>query len=1042
MAFIALYYPPSDARSHFRPGTVVQVAGPVFHTYADAAAQLGEEEVDARKYRSHVMPYVLEVEKVRGGYAIVEVFEDDSRQANPRSKKAKMTPIGHLVSSDEGEQIQMPELLGIEGGDDYLYDPADAADTYGRFMGQHAPSGVSARKIASAFHAATTPPAKKREAEAKKEVREKAIRKVASSVDRDVQAHGYEGAIEKSEARLEAVKDALAAGEITAVEAAGPIALETKKQEILGILQRFCPQIGPEGTEAIYEVVKATFGGDERAATAGRVILEGVASKLLGHSVTVDDGEPAPVEPVAITVESASASGRRAATKASKPAGSPTLLAYLEAYKKAIRDGYSTKVSGGGSRGTDAEYLARSLYATVVRGVTEEIMKGGYDDSMRTAWAEVTGKPKQTFSFMALKALPHGTAPAAAAAAVEEEEAPVVVVEEEAPVKAKGVAAVKGGPAVTAFLKAHGAAFGDLDPKLVKAIVANALGVSPFPYDVPLATLRATTERVYAVLRKAGLAGPASVAPVAPAPKAAPVMEEPKAAGKEAERELERFVKIAADSVAKLRKSDVYRVLESIPQGRRAAVGSVLVMKRPDLEAEVLSSQDDLATEEAERSKARQAPAPAPVASKIDLSMNQWIAALLEKYPNIANGGPRAYDVDGLTPDGAESLLDHLAWARDSHRQFLALADYLKEAYPALRPGVEAALKSVESGANRWFDRHDSGKIMAVTPFTKNQIIDAVKETNTGVAQLYPLVRRLEEKAQKLYGVERLNALSEAQQAEIAVALDADAAGQAFSTGFPMTSKAIAERLMKVIAPPYVPRAAAPAPAPVAAPAPSSGNLVAEIDALTRQINELNGEIEDLSRDGGVSVTLIGQGGALKTAAKEALRLSRSPEGPDRVSSLRKRVADFAAAIEKAKAEKQEEKERVMQRAREIAARSAAPAPARELTPYEIERNKRDAEAAETQRLQELGRSVVPGIRGEESETAGRLWERLQRGDLDQSRWESWVEELKRANKIRPIPAPAAPAVDAEKAAQDRLMAQIQEANDKAMAALLAKLGG
>jgi hypothetical protein len=84
---------------------------------------------------------------------------------------------------------------------------------------------------------------------------------------------------------------------------------------------------------------------------------------------------------------------------------------------------------------------------------------------------------------------------------------------------------------------------------------------------------------------------------------------------------------------------------------------------------------------------------------------------------------------------------------------------------------------------------------------------------------------------------------------------------------------------------------------------------------------------------------------------------------------------------------------------------------------------------------------VVPGIRGEEAEMAGRLWERLQSGDLDRSRWEDWLEQLRRANKIRPAAAPA-PSVDPEKAAQDRLMAQIQEANDRAMAALMAKLGG
>jgi hypothetical protein len=767
MAFIALYYPPSDARTHFRTGTTVQVTGPVFHTYAEAAAQLGDEEVDARRYRSHVLPYVLEVSPVRGGYQIVDVFEAEGRESNPRSKKAKMTPVGHLVTGDDGEQIQMPLLLGIEGGEEYLYEPDDAADLYGQFMGQHAPAGASARKIAHAFHTATTPPAKQRETEAKNAAREKAIRKVAASVDRDVQAHGYAGAIEKSEERLEAVKDALAAGQITPTEAAGPIALETKKQEILLILERFCPQIGPEGTEAIYSVVTATLGGDARAAEAGRVILEGVASKLVGHSVEVDNGRERPTGGVAISIESASGSGRRAAAKAAPE---------------------------------DAE-----------------------------------------------------------------------------PAKAKSLGPVTASAAASAFLKSNASKLSGIEPKLVKSIVANALGLSPFPVDAPLADLRAASERVYGLLRSAGLAQASTLA------------------------------------------APVARV--SAPEPAPARV--VPVMAPP-------------------------APSPAPV---------------------MAPPAPRASS------------------------PALALNGYLEAYKQAIRDGRST---TVSGGGSRGNDAEWLARNLYLTIAT-----GVTQEIMKGGAD------------------------------------DAMRTAWAAYTGQPKQSFSF-----KALTALYQTGKAPAAPAPVVeapAPSPASGNLVAEIDALTRQINELNGEVEDLSQNGGVSVTLMGQGGALKTAAKEALRLARSPEGPDRVTSLRKRVADFAAGIEKAKAEKQAAKDAAMARAREIAARSAAPAPS--VSQQQIERNRRDEEAAETLRLQELGLRVVPGIRGEEAEMAGRLWERLQSGDLDRSRWEDWLEQLRRANKIRPAAAPA-PSVDPEKAAQDRLMAQIQEANDRAMAALMAKLGG
>ena len=866
MAFIALYYPPSDARTHFRTGTTVQVTGPVFHTYAEAAAQLGDEEVDARRYRSHVLPYVLEVSPGRGGYQIVDVFEAEGRESNPRSKKAKMTPVGHLVAGDDGEQIQMPLLLGIEGGEEYLYEPDDAADLYGQFMGQHAPAGASARKIAHAFHTTTTPPAKKREAEAKNAAREKAIRKVAASVDHDVATHGYAGAIEKSEERLEAVKDALASGQITPTEAAGPIALETKKQEILLILERFCPLIGPEGTEAIYSVVTATLGGDARAAEAGRVILEGVASKLVGHSVEVDNGRERPTGGVAISIESASGSGRRAASRQAAP-------------------------------------------------------------------------------------------------------------EAAEPAKAKSLGPVTASAAASAFLKSNAGKLAGFEPKLVKSIVANALGLSPFPVDAPLADLRAASERVYGLLRSAGLAQASTLAaPVARVSAPAPIA-----------------------------------VIEEEPAPP----------VRPVSRARVASPEEEAAAERLEQLFSTGQ-------SAYPTTREGFLAAFADALMfgalpvNVQKRNLR-HMRDALIPGGIERLslgtMAQRAWVAVTGKKgvltYKALRGLPSDEAPVV-PVMAPPAPVAEVPKSAFFPT-DGPPRTVISPEMRKQVEAAVKIAAISVETLRKsdVFRVLEEA--HLHKREQLAEVLKVLRPDLAQAIH-DAAEE---LGVSMLTKAPAP----VMAPPVRP-AAAPAVDP-------------EIEMLTRQIDELNGEIEDLSLDGGVSVTLMGQGGALKTAAKEALRLSRSPEGPDRVRSLRKRVADLAAGIDKAKADKQAEKDTAMQRAREIAARSAAPAPS--VPQYDIERNKRNAEAAETARLQELGLSVVPGIRGEESEMAGRLWERLQSGDLDRSRWEDWLDQLKRANKIR---TPAAPAVDPEKAAQDRLLAQIQEANDKAMAALLAKLGG
>lgn len=56
----------------------------------------------------------------------------------------------------------------------------------------------------------------------------------------------------------------------------------------------------------------------------------------------------------------------------------------------------------------------------------------------------------------------------------------------------------------------------------------------------------------------------------------------------------DQLIKIAADSLAKLRKVDVYRVLDCAPKGSRKGLARHIVEGRPDLADEVADSLTDL----------------------------------------------------------------------------------------------------------------------------------------------------------------------------------------------------------------------------------------------------------------------------------------------------------------------------------------------------------------------------------------------------------------------------------------------------------------
>ena len=74
-AYIAHFYPQKDAEQFFQEGEVIQVLPPIFRSFAEAAKQIGEELSDIIEGGLPVSAYVLEVEKVDGGYEVIEAIE-------------------------------------------------------------------------------------------------------------------------------------------------------------------------------------------------------------------------------------------------------------------------------------------------------------------------------------------------------------------------------------------------------------------------------------------------------------------------------------------------------------------------------------------------------------------------------------------------------------------------------------------------------------------------------------------------------------------------------------------------------------------------------------------------------------------------------------------------------------------------------------------------------------------------------------------------------------------------------------------------------
>jgi len=105
------------------------------------------------------------------------------------------------------------------------------------------------------------------------------------------------------------------------------------------------------------------------------------------------------------------------------------------------------------------------------------------------------------------------------------------------------------------------------------------------------------------------------------------------------------------------------------------------------------------------------------------------------------------------------------------------------------------------------------------------------------------------------------------------------------------------------------------------------------------------------------------------------------------------------AEAERVAAEEQASKEREAEETKLKAEQEAAAEKRRQ----EIEAE--EASVTEYNRLRSVGATAVPGVRSQDMENAGKLWEMLQRGEITQADWDKYVEDLYSSNKAqRPEP--------------------------------------
>lgn len=87
--------------------------------------------------------------------------------------------------------------------------------------------------------------------------------------------------------------------------------------------------------------------------------------------------------------------------------------------------------------------------------------------------------------------------------------------------------------------------------------------------------------------------------------------------------------------------------------------------------------------------------------------------------------------------------------------------------------------------------------------------------------------------------------------------------------------------------------------------------------------------------------------------------------------------------------------------------KAEADAQSKAITEREQQQAARNAEVQEETRLREVGKTAVPGVRMGDQREAGFMYELLQKGEVSQAEWDTYVEDLYASNKAtKPEPAP------------------------------------
>lgn len=314
-AYIAHFYPQKDAEQFFQEGEVIQVLPPIFRSFAEAAKQIGEELSDIIEGRLPVSAYVLEVEKVDGGYEVIEAIEitqdeddeddeeeDDFRYNNPSSRRpnaapagalpplpsssmqavapataaaapraprgsaaakaaaaaaaatATVFPVGKVVGTGRGRKVEMHALDGIKLGTKRDLQVKEAADAFAAFMAARAPEGISPRLITGAYNKKAHTKAHNESLQASADARKQAIADLRPTLQEDVREGNLDQKLQAIDERIQEIQSKKKAGEIDAAAAAYDLSFENKRFEVLALLKAYCPPCAEDESKAPEEL--------------------------------------------------------------------------------------------------------------------------------------------------------------------------------------------------------------------------------------------------------------------------------------------------------------------------------------------------------------------------------------------------------------------------------------------------------------------------------------------------------------------------------------------------------------------------------------------------------------------------------------------------------------------------------------------------------------------------------------------------------------------------------------------------------------------